>query len=1155
MDDSILSGLTLQDEQQDAAFYQGGDIAVLAGAGCGKTTTLVARYLYLLACGVDPSEIVAITFTERAGREMRTRIREALRRYLATQPADRDGWLERYIALDAAPIGTIHSYCAQLLRGHPAEAGLDPDFVVLEESQAGMLAAEAVERALVWAAGREEVAGGFRLFGPRGLRDIVAELLHRRLEAGPALALDAAELQARWQAAPLEWLAAVLAALAWAECLERLQALEPLEPGDTLDDCRRGAIDAVPAAREAVKKGDWEAALAALSDRLRRPGSAGGKRAWGERAAEVRATLRTLCDLYHSRVKRFVEKADRALDQELAAAWPGLAATCQRALADYEALKAQGQALDFDDLEAGALRLLQAHPEVAAYRRARCKAVLVDEFQDTNERQRRLIEALLGAPAGQAGRLFVVGDAKQSIYRFRGADVTVFRNVEQEIDRAGGRIVRLERTWRAHAALVELLNELLAAVLGDGDDPARPYAVPFAPLTAAGGRAPRLAAPYVELHLGVGASADEGRQVAAQALAGRLLGLHATEGLAWRDVACLFRAGTNFGVYEEALERAGIPYVTVAGAGFYERPEVRDLLNALRALEHPSDDLAMAGLLRSPACGLADASLYRLRWGTGGGPQPLWAALQGDLRALEAAEQARARRMAAIVAELHPQVGRQPVALVLKRFLDLSAYPAMLSLVPQSRRAGRNVDKLLADAHRSGAVSVGDLLAYVQALRDVAAREGEAPPEAGEAVQLMSVHKAKGLEFGLVVIADAGHEGGGRTPALLVHPAWGPLLRVTRADGAERREGLLHALARAREAELEDAEERRLLYVAATRARDKLLVSGHAQRGKEGLRLSGWLRRLAGALGEEALAAVAMPEPGAQSASDLWPGRVACALYGAEPSVGAGRTTTAPSPSEGEGRGEGETPCERPTARPSEPLPAGPEAGQVEESPLTLTLSPAGERELARLATPSPFALARPYGAAPAGEAGRDRVPEAPDRVWRVVPRRRGLHAPAWLVGKLVHVGLRLWRFPGEPGLDEALRAAARSAGLADEGQIAGAAAEAARLLARFRRSELCRELEVGERRHEVPYGLPADPWGRIDLLAQRPDGAWWLLDFKTDRLQGEAELRARVEKYAPQLRRYGQAATALLGQAPRLLLCFLDYEGKVHLQEVDSGQ
>ena len=1115
MQHPILSTLQLADRQREAAFLDGCDLAVLAGAGCGKTTTLVARYLHLLVSGLSPEEIVAITFTERAGQEMRARVRDRVRAYLATNPPDQTLWLEHYTSLDSAPIGTIHSFCARLLRAHPAEASLDPDLAVLEENQAAGLRAEAVERTLAAASQGAAGAGCFAVLGgPDALRRVMADLLARRLDVEAALAASGPDVRATWQRARQEWLVGTLHAPEWSACLATLEACEPLDPADKLESFRQRALAAMYDARRLSRAGEWDEALACLGKGLQKPGNAGSERVWGGRLHEVRAALRDLCDLYHEQVEWAAKKVDLALDEELASAWPDLVAQFRMAVREYDDLKAQQRAVDFDDLEIGALRLLRDCPEVAGYWRGRCKAVLVDEFQDTNERQRLLIEALLGAPAGRTQRLFVVGDAKQSIYRFRGADVTVFRDVESRIAGAGGRVIDIDRTYRAHACLLGTLNRLLEAVLGSADDPACPYRVPFVRLEANRLEPrPLIRAPYVELLLGVGDTADLGRRGAATALAARLLQLRAEEGVMWSEVACLFRAATYFGIYEEAFEQAGIPHVTVAGTGFYERPEIRDLLNALRALATPTDDLALAGLLRSPAIGLPDADLYHLRVGPDG-PVKLWLALQGDLGALAPESRERARRAAAIIAELSPQVGRQPIAAVLKRFLDLTGYLAILRLCPQTERAGRNVDKLLADAHRSQAVWVSDFLQYVATLSDTAARESEAPPEAGEAVQLMTVHRAKGLEFGVVVIADAAHSDGPRIPDVLLHPEWGLLVRVTRSDGAERREALAHGLARRKEGDMQDAEERRLLYVAATRAKEKLLVSGHAKPGKGGLDLQGWLRRLVEAAGGEELARAPLPGPGGRVDLSLLRGQVACALYRL---------------AEEDGVEKRERPA--PVAWPLVP-------------PLVAGAAPLGP--LARLAAHCP--------GAPAGHAGiEEGEPETPERVWRVVPRRPRQQGPAWLVGELVHLGLRLWRF--DEGLEPFLRAAARGGGLTDERQIDATVKAAKRLLARFHEHELFRQLDRAcERHHEVPYILGSElrPGGRVDLLSRQPDGRWWLVDFKTDDLRDEGALQQAIEKYARQLRRYAEAVRHLLGDTPRASLCFLNYRSGIVVHEVE---
>ena len=266
--------------------------------------------------------------------------------------------------------------------------------------------------------------------------------------------------------------------------------------------------------------------------------------------------------------------------------------------------------------------------------------MLVDEFQDTNARQRQIVYALSGFPEPDRfpqarnlsrSRLFVVGDAKQSIYRFRGADVTVFRQRpgrrgrrRRPPDRPGPHLSRPRAAGRGHS------TPCWPRSWATRTTPERPYQVPFAPLHAfRESRVPAFARPFVELHLGLGENAERGPPGRCPGAGPPSARTARAGGIAWGDVALLFRASTGFPPYEDALERAGIPFVTVAGRGFYERPEVRDLLNALAALADPSDDLALAGLLRSPAVGLTDAALYRLRFGARRRERrSLWAALQ-----------------------------------------------------------------------------------------------------------------------------------------------------------------------------------------------------------------------------------------------------------------------------------------------------------------------------------------------------------------------------------------------------------------------------------------------------------------------------------------------------------------------------------------------
>ncbi len=1170
---SILSLHSFTVQQAAAVQVSDGAAAsptvVTAGAGSGKTRALVGRYLALLESGLSLRSVVAITFTDKAAREMRARIRADIETWLercpepiegllddaaATAPeAGRARWEEAFASLDSARIGTIHSLCAEILRAHPAEAELDPDFDVLDENRAALLKARAVDAALAWAVTTPEVVPLFEYLTEHQVRQALGTLVERRLDATAAFdaltdagstehvltALDEASRRrlaevrlAHWSDALAAWLHKRLADPAWTAPLDRLVHLQARQSDDRLDTARQDVLAHWADARAALEDQNWDATFGALLA-LRSAVSTGGRKEnWTpDELVAAREAMGTLRAYFDATLAPLLKRRPISwtLDERGADALPRLRLLFDRAITAYDRLKDERRGLDFDDLEGQALALLVRDDEVRTRWQAQVRAVLVDEFQDTNDRQQQIVYALSDfgrshKPKAQTGGLFVVGDAKQSIYRFRGADVTVFRRVQADIAAAGGRHVPLDLTFRAHAPLVALFNGLLAPILGEEDDPERPYAVPFAPL-AAHRQEPRpgVRSPYVELHLGVGENADEGRRATAAALARRLRRLHAEEGVGWEEVALLFRAATGFPPYEDALERAGIPFVTVAGRGFYDRPEVRDLLNGLAAMADPTDDLALAGLLRSPAFALTDGALYRLRWGSGeaatGGQgeeetgehregetgRRLWDALHGSLDHLDLSDAMRAHHARAVVAELHAMAGRTSVGNLLSRFLEATYYRAALYLAG-GHRLCRNVDKLLADAHRSSLIGVGEFLDYVQSLRDVAAREGEAPVEAGGSVQLMTVHKAKGLEFPVVVIADAARTVGGRAPPVHISPELGVLLRVRE----DRTLPATYRLASLYDADQVDAESRRLLYVAATRAEEKLIVSGHVKVKKDGTpTLGGWLAWLGAVTG---LDRVCIPDSlEAPQPLDLpWEdGRLTCVVY---PGPG-GEETGRQVDKEKSRRGDG---------------------GVREEREVSL---PPG--------LPNMVAPLTPVASAQADAKLRERESDPPPRVWQVVPRARRPEGPAWVVGKLVHAALHHWRFPDWPGLEDFLHPYAREAGLTDADEIRRAVAEARRLLARFQTHPVHARLDRAERHHEVPYAVEVDGVPRsgiVDMLC-RLDGEWTLVEFKTDRLKAGADLQAHIrrEGYDEQVQGYVAATAVLLGKRPRALLVFLN--------------
>lgn len=1128
---AIVARMGPSSEQTPAIAARGRSVVVTAGAGAGKTLTLVARYLALLADGVPLRAVIAITFTEKAAREMRNRVRDEVRRYLETPGLGEDEyhrWQEVYSGLDAARIGTIHGLCAEILRGHPAEARVDPRFTVLDEGQGNLLRREAVDQALARAAEDPDLVPLFELLGESGFRRDLDALLRGRLDASEAFSAMPPDVLAGWRttlaARQTETLAALLTDPVWLEAAATVHDEAAINADDLLEIQRRAAAAVLREAETAADLDSRLAALARLAAVDLRGGSAKNWRGGKEQVAAVKTALKTLRERWGSAA--ILHLAITPQDERLAAALPGLRACFDFALKRYAAAKREREALDFDDLEACTLALLENNPAVCARWQAETAALLVDEFQDTNDRQRRLVRAL----DGDAGKLFIVGDAKQSIYRFRGADVTVFRAERERIAGAGGAVIALDTSYRGHRGLIAGLNDLLKPVLGEADDPARPWVEPFAALRHHREPAsPGFAAPYIELHLALGRKSDGGLERAADALAARLAELvergavqveekGRTRPLSYGHIAILCRASTSFTPYENALERAGIPFLTVAGRGFYGRPEVRDLLNALAALADPTDDLALVGLLRSPAFGVSDAGLYELVASGGGegaprrraadAPLQLWETLRARGPRLTGEDGGRAARAATIIADLHARAGRAPVADLLKAFLDATGYRAALVAAGQAR-AARNVAKLLADARASGLVGVGDFLAYVAELRDSGAREGEARAAAGDAVQLMSVHAAKGLEFPVVVIGDVTYDPPRRS-GILFDPALGVLL--ARKDD-DKQLPAIYRLGKLIADDQEAAESDRLLYVAATRARELLIVNGCITANKGGTPggLGDWLGRIGGddATGL-AGAQVAIEE------SETEPRRIDLAVGGSPVSC----TVYGP--------------------------------GQTWEARQVAAPAPA------EVAAPLPPPLLAPVAAEPLSADGRaaERERDPGQRVWRVAPASARPHAPAWVVGKLVHAALAVWRFPdGDGAFGRWAEAQGRSYGLTDARQLADAVARSRTLLLRFEAHPLHAEMAGAERRlHEVPYSLVADDGrienGIIDALYLR-DGAWTIVEFKTDHVRDAAALERLLaeEGYLAQAERYASAVERLLGSRPQVVLCLLDFDGKIHLR------
>lgn len=787
-------------DDQLAAIEAEGTVFVSAGAGTGKTTVLVERFARAVERGLDVGSILVITYTERAAGELRARIRARLSQMGRSDLAG---------DLDGAWISTIHGFCLRLLRAYPAQAGLDPRFRVLDESQAKVLQAEAFGEALArfCAGGQPERLRLLATYGSGALRRMIAGAAETLRAAGRPLELGLGEppdLEGRAeelrQAARLVLAEAEgdgAAEEARATVRRALEALDPLPPAELLLDLSglavRGRGRERFAAFEQARQGLEQAALNAVAVRDR--------------------------DLLQNLLVEF----DRA----------------------YREAKDRESALDFEDLQLLARELLRGHPAVRSRERLRFRAVMVDEFQDTNRLQCEIIDLVAGKGGPSAVQeLFFVGDEFQSIYRFRHADVEVFR---ERRARSGG-VLPLTRNYRSRPELLAVINELFAAEFGHG----------FHPLQAEGRLPDPARGPAVELIVtdkeSFQGSGVHWRRGEAQAVARRVRELVEAGEAEPGEVVLLFAAGTDAEVFEEELRAAGLPTYRLAGRGYFGQQQVVDLLAYLRLLHNRYDDEALATVLASPLVGVSNDALVLLR--RAAGRRPLFCGLERsippglgerDARLLRAFRQRYDRLTAA--------ASRLSLELLLDRVVAEHDYDLAVLAQWDGRRRYANVRKLGRLARSYEELRGRDLEGFVRFVRDQDAagvKEGEAlaEEEGAGSVRLLTIHAAKGLEFRVVVVADAGRDRPApRGEEILCLPDGRFAFKVVDPASGKRRGALGYDALRRAEEEAEEAERRRLYYVAMTRAIDRLIVAGsiHPRRPADARTPIGWvLKRLGG---------------------------------------------------------------------------------------------------------------------------------------------------------------------------------------------------------------------------------------------------------------------------------------------------------------------
>ena len=834
---------TIDDAARARAVDPAHNIVLEASAGTGKTHVLVDRYLNLLTRGVEPANILAITFTRKAAAEMRERILQEVGKRAAVAGPERDRWRDVHERAGDIAISTIDAFCLALLREFPLEANLDPGFELADETQTPRLMEEALDRALDIGRGLARTDDNVRLLfaelREQRLRDGLANMIDRRLVVDDAidraLAGGPRDLTAeRACEQAFERLRNVFRGLTGG--VEGFLANGPVHHrrwvifSSAMRQIASGTVPAPGLARGVLDRIEAHFLNKDKQPRQRFDGYAAKDcktpEGWKIHRTDVLTVAVAVADV----LKAFRRDLNAVLSRAVRRVY-------QIALGQYRDTLDSHGVLDFSEALAQALQLLAQMEEFARSRyrlEGRYHHVLLDEFQDTSRAQWALVALLIrswGEGSGVAEgtplmpSIFIVGDRKQSIYGFRDADVAVVDEAtsfvdELRPDRDSRRAI--SRSFRAVPQLLAFANDLFTEIDKDerrdafrfSDDDRFPVQMRVAPADALG----IVAAPGVADH--------------AEAVASEIRRLLDTEALVRdpdtglarpispRDIGILFRTKDSHQDFEKALERRQIPSYVYKGLGFFEADEIKDVLALLRYLAAPESNLRAAAFLRSRFVRLSDPGLQALS-------PNLTSALSGnvDVGRLDLEDQLVLERTRTSVARWLDLVDRLPPAEVLDLALDETAY-LFETRGPRVRQARENLKKIRAMVRRvqnRGYSTMSRLADHLERL--TAGDESNAVVDAGDSVSLMTIHAAKGLEFPVVFVVNMSRgTGGGRRAIRIVSDAGSGQAWLSVGDFKSEAD---------EDARAKDREEtKRLLYVAVTRARDRLYLASEVKDGK-----------------------------------------------------------------------------------------------------------------------------------------------------------------------------------------------------------------------------------------------------------------------------------------------------------------------------------
>ena len=840
---------------QEAALNIEKHVCVTAGAGSGKTTVLVERYLKILREGnATPQEIVAITFTDKAAAEMKERVIERLNK--AEDITDRDNLLDQ---MSSAYISTIHALCSRILREFPFQAKVPANFSILQSIDQKLLLQDTLKKTLKTIATNPDDSDRPQLThllqryeAQKKLVEIFSTMIDKRdiiskLQQKIYNDRSSAEIRTDLEQRVLEKSMSTIDVSEFIRCLNTVSQVASGRNVESVEDLTQ---QLEPQYAADPNSPEVPRLLKQFIDLITIKSGAIAKSAFIGRSTDT-TSIETEINFLVSTIKKVkilpdLERADTAEtdDDFLFNTVSDLFTLYNRVLNDYDTAKLSQGMLDFNDLQLKTRDLLRDNKTIRDELVKRHQYYMVDEYQDTNKLQYELVMLLTGEL--KSANLFIVGDPKQSIYGFRGSDVRVFEKTKEKITAEDGLAISLTENFRSLRDPIGFVNYFFDRLMGDGSE--NEFEVQYEPLTQA-----RQARANGEIKILLGTheneAADEYKLIAqhiknmkasVETLSARGKNGQALERpIQYDDIAILIQSRRHLPDIEKALLTAGIPYLTTSGVGFYQRQEIYDIWNYLNFLSAPSkNDASLAGVLRGPAFGISDAELYEISLQKDGN---FWEKTQNYQ-----AKSSNLKRAIHTLNKHYQFAHRMPVNQLIVTIVNETGLIGTLKTGIYGQQRLANYQKLLELARNfdgdENTQILPDFIEFLDVLITEEPREGQAPVEASSgAVQIMTIHTAKGKEFPIVILPCLNRRGQTDSEPFIDEIFGIGFSPLKPDDGYRKTEPSIIAHMKNRSREKEIAEKKRLFYVGTTRAENRLILSGTLSEKGEAQEMLKWL--------------------------------------------------------------------------------------------------------------------------------------------------------------------------------------------------------------------------------------------------------------------------------------------------------------------------